>query len=56
MLVSGLEVTLPSSHPPLSIMSARSSLFASSHLPLLASSLFPAGFLCISVRSRCLSK
>ncbi|CAK5266843.1 unnamed protein product [Mycena citricolor] len=54
LCVLGLGLPFPSTVPPLSLSNAGTTLFAKSHLPLLAATVVPSVMLCLSLRSRSL--
>jgi MFS superfamily sulfate permease-like transporter len=56
LFILGLELMLPESSPPLTLPTAGSVLFNSTHLPLLAVSFFPALLLSVSKRSQRLER
>lgn len=56
LFLLGLELTIPTSSPPLNLTSAGSVLFGRSHVSLLLASFLPAFFLSLSIRSTILRR
>lgn len=56
LFILGLGLMLPPSSPALTLSSASSVLFNSSHLPLLVASFFPALILSVSTRSQLINR